>query len=500
MGDAAGESNGSAGLTAKSPKHTLDEAISTLLKEDRLIKRQVKVLLPCSREQDRLKYFEERKALKLDKIAETPIEEFEESLPEFLDRIRQSVDIDRKFVGTVASYMWEESDKQDRERRADLDQNESSDDDADASSSNDSASEGYSSNNETPRPRRRKPRRSSRWLMYICSRSFFYDVIFWIAVLLVLATMFYQIFQHPPPFFGDGPPGWFNAKKPHEGPPNYYAILDIAPNATDREIRAAYRREIRIHHPDKSNTAASSAANPGNSSDSGDDKQERQAAANERMRLITAAYETLSNESKRCLYNYREWPKSEGGVRHTDGDQSLREYYQCVRKARYTLFRKKPGNGDDEVEKARARMDREEMARKEKIDKAKEDMDRAEMARNEEIEKARARMGREEMARKEKIEKARAEMDRKEKAKKEVMKEKKEHRKSVSAAVKQQTAIESPKAPVWKQCLVYAEQAGEAYHQLCYENPLARTGLFALTGAIAWRFGVELPDLCLGGG
>ncbi|KAK7966695.1 chaperone regulator [Apiospora aurea] len=470
MEDPAGDSNGSAGLTAKSLKQTWDAAVSTLLEEDRSIKRQVELAMSSSREQDRLKYFEERKALKLDKIAETSLEELEESLPELLERIRQSVDIDRNFVNNVVEYMREEAERRDGERRPALEQYELSDDDAGASSRNDPASEGPSSNNETRRPRRRKPRRSSRWLMYICSRSFFYDVIFWIAVLLVLATMFHQIFQHPPPFFGDGPPGWFNAKKPHQGPPNYYAILDIAPNATDREIRVAYRREIRIHHPDKSHTAASSAANPGNSGDTGDDKEERQAAANERMRLITAAYETLANGSKRCLYNYREWPKSEGGVQHTDGAQSLREYYQCVRKARYTLFRKEPGNGDGAVEKAKT------------------------------VEKARAGMDREKMAREEEIEKARERMDRKEKAKKEVVKEKKEQRKSESAAVEQQTTIESPKVPVWKQCLVYAEQAGEAYHQLCYENPLARTGLFALTGAIAWRFGVELPDLCLGGG
>ncbi|MEV7605155.1 J domain-containing protein [Paenarthrobacter sp. NPDC089322] len=32
--------------------------------------------------------------------------------------------------------------------------------------------------------------------------------------------------------------------------PDYYAILNVAPTATTREIARAYRRLLRIHHPD----------------------------------------------------------------------------------------------------------------------------------------------------------------------------------------------------------------------------------------------------------
>lgn len=35
--------------------------------------------------------------------------------------------------------------------------------------------------------------------------------------------------------------------------PDYYATLEVGWGASDRELRAAYRRLIRIHHPDKNN-------------------------------------------------------------------------------------------------------------------------------------------------------------------------------------------------------------------------------------------------------
>ena len=32
--------------------------------------------------------------------------------------------------------------------------------------------------------------------------------------------------------------------------PDYYARLEVAPNATPAQIKAAYRRLVRLHHPD----------------------------------------------------------------------------------------------------------------------------------------------------------------------------------------------------------------------------------------------------------
>ncbi len=61
-----------------------------------------------------------------------------------------------------------------------------------------------------------------------------------------------------------------------------YALLGIARGATDEEIRKAYRKQARKHHPD---------VNPGN------------AGAEAQFKKISAAYEVLSNPQKRALYD-----------------------------------------------------------------------------------------------------------------------------------------------------------------------------------------------------
>src|SRR4030067_111845 len=65
-------------------------------------------------------------------------------------------------------------------------------------------------------------------------------------------------------------------------PKNYYDILGVPKGATDKDIRAAYRRLARKHHPD---------VNPG-------DK-----AAEARFKEINAAYEVLSDKEKRQKYD-----------------------------------------------------------------------------------------------------------------------------------------------------------------------------------------------------
>ena len=63
---------------------------------------------------------------------------------------------------------------------------------------------------------------------------------------------------------------------------DYYDILGVSRSADDKEVRQAYRRLARQHHPD---------VNPG------DD------AAAERFKSINAAYEVLSNPDRRAKYD-----------------------------------------------------------------------------------------------------------------------------------------------------------------------------------------------------
>ena len=63
---------------------------------------------------------------------------------------------------------------------------------------------------------------------------------------------------------------------------DYYEVLDVAKNATDEEIKKAYRKKAIQYHPDK---------NPG-------DKE-----AEEKFKEAAEAYEVLSNPDKRSRYD-----------------------------------------------------------------------------------------------------------------------------------------------------------------------------------------------------
>ena len=63
---------------------------------------------------------------------------------------------------------------------------------------------------------------------------------------------------------------------------DYYGLLGVARNATDAEIKAAYRKLAMKHHPDR---------NPGNKD------------AEATFRKINGAYEALSDGKKRKMYD-----------------------------------------------------------------------------------------------------------------------------------------------------------------------------------------------------
>ena len=63
---------------------------------------------------------------------------------------------------------------------------------------------------------------------------------------------------------------------------DYYAVLGVSKDATDKEITKAYRRLARQYHPD---------ANPGDT------------AAENKFKDISAAYDVVGDETKRTEYD-----------------------------------------------------------------------------------------------------------------------------------------------------------------------------------------------------
>jgi len=93
-----------------------------------------------------------------------------------------------------------------------------------------------------------------------------------------------------------------------------YKILGVSPDATDDEIKQAYRRLAKQYHPDR---------NPGD------------AAAAKKMQQINAAYEQIKNPDtyRRTGQSYGYDPF--GGSRQQSGDRYLQAAEQYIRFGRY---------------------------------------------------------------------------------------------------------------------------------------------------------------------
>lgn len=78
---------------------------------------------------------------------------------------------------------------------------------------------------------------------------------------------------------------------------DYYKILDLPPSATQKEIKAAYRRLAHQYHPDK------------NSND-------QYAAA--RFELVKEAYEVLTDPAKKEYYLQQRWYHQSMGKKRTE--------------------------------------------------------------------------------------------------------------------------------------------------------------------------------------
>ncbi len=77
---------------------------------------------------------------------------------------------------------------------------------------------------------------------------------------------------------------------PNHQPPDWYAVLQVAPDASDEVIHGAYRALVKQHHPDRYRGASSTQH------------------AEERMKAINQAYNVLGDATKRACYDReRQW-------------------------------------------------------------------------------------------------------------------------------------------------------------------------------------------------
>lgn len=84
---------------------------------------------------------------------------------------------------------------------------------------------------------------------------------------------------------------------------DYYKILGVSRDADERDIKAAYRRLVKQHHPDKTMKAAKNKDDP-------KEADEIKKQAEKKMAGINEAYEVLSNPELRARFDRGDDPNS----------------------------------------------------------------------------------------------------------------------------------------------------------------------------------------------
>jgi molecular chaperone DnaJ len=118
---------------------------------------------------------------------------------------------------------------------------------------------------------------------------------------------------------------------------NYYQVLGVSREASDEDIKKAYRKLVFAHHPDR---------NP------------HKADADERIRAINAAYEIVGDPEKRKSYDRLSWG-DEPRAAAADPDVILNEIEQKLfdegRKELFAILMQNVARVKDELEVIRAR-------------------------------------------------------------------------------------------------------------------------------------------------
>ena len=110
----------------------------------------------------------------------------------------------------------------------------------------------------------------------------------------------------------------------------YYDVLQIKPDAPDDMVRAAYRRLVKLYHPD---------SNP----------LSRNTTANARFRMVQDAYEHLRTPQARAAYDQhlkmRAW-YSPAPARNDNADAQMSNVFTSARQTLERLLRMMAANRD----------------------------------------------------------------------------------------------------------------------------------------------------------